>query len=170
MRKFLASFICFVSLAMVITYGDEPNKGYRGYVDASLGDAYNFNTAQTISTNNMQLFGMISSTHGVVLNNWFLGGGVGYYHTFRDGENMFPVFALGRYTFGAVKKDPYIETRAGIVFDPLWVRKVQVYGALSAGLHIHNRWQVGLRLSMFSRPSRYFTANAAVVVAYAFGK
>lgn len=40
---------------------------YRGHVDFALGDAYNINTAQIISTNNMQLYGMTTTSHGVVL-------------------------------------------------------------------------------------------------------
>ena len=170
MRKFILSFVCLVSLTLVLTYGGEPGKGYRAYADAALGDAYNFNTAQTISTNNMQLYSMVSTIHGYAMKNWFVGGGVGYYHSFRDGENMFPIFAAGRLTFEKTKLNPFIETRAGIIYDPRWVRPVQAYGAMSAGINVYKRLQAGLRLSLFSRPSRYFTANAAIVLSYAFGK
>ena len=153
----------------MVSRAGEPNKGYRGYVDVALGDAYNFNTNQKISTNNMQLCSVISTTHGYQLNNWFVGGGVGYYHSFRDKENMYPIYAAGRYTFGNVKLNPYIETRAGIVYDPRWVHKVQAYGTLGTGLNVYNRLQVGLRLSVFSRPSRYFTVNGEIGISYAFG-
>ena len=44
------------------------------------------------------------------------------------------------------------------------------YGAMSVGIKVYKGFQVGLRGSVFSRPSRYFTANAAVVLSYAFGK
>lgn len=155
-------------MAVVIAAG--PNNGYRGYVDFAFGDAYNFNTAQKISTNNMQLYSEISTTHGYHQGNWFVGGGVGYYHSFRDKENMYPVYAAGQYIFRNVKMNPYIETRVGIVYDPRWVHQVQAYGALGVGMSVYKRLQVGLRISAFSRPSRYYTANAAVVLSYAIGK
>lgn len=147
-----------------------PYKGYRGYLYFSLGDAYNLNRRQLISTNNMQLYSMISTAHGYVLKNWFLGAGIGYYHSFRDKENIFPLYAVGRYTFENVKIKPFIEARAGIMYDPLWIEKVQAYGALSVGVNVYKKVQVGLRGSLFSRPSRYFTANAAVVTSYTIGK
>ena len=145
-------------------------KGYRGYLDIALGDAYNLNTAQTVSTNNMQWYSMLSTTHGYQLNNWFVGAGIGYYHSYRDKEDMFPVYATGRYTFEKVKLKPYIEARAGIMYDPYWIEKVQEYGALSVGMKVYKGLQVGMRGSIFSRPSRYFTANAAIVISYAIGK
>ena len=58
----------------------------------------------------------------------------------------------------------------GIVYDPRWIQTVQAYGALSAGTNVYKSLQVGVRFSMFSRPSRYFTANAAVVLSYEIGK
>lgn len=146
------------------------NKGYRGYVDFAVGDAYNLNTAQTISTNNMQWYTMISTMHGYVINNWFVGAGIGYYHSYRDNENMFPFYAAGRYTFESVKLQPFLEVRAGIMYDPLWIQQVQAYGALSVGLNIYKGLQIDLRGSVFGRPSRFFTANAAVVIGYTFGK
>lgn len=169
MKKFLLFFF-FIGFTSLIVKADEPYKGYKGYVDVVLGDAYNLNTAQKISTNNMQLYGAITTTHGYQLKNWFVGGGVGYYHSFRDKENMYPVYAAGRYTFCKIKKRPYIETRAGIIYDPRWVQTVQAYGALGAGMNVYKKIQVGLRTSIFSRPSRYFTANAAVVLNYTIGK
>ena len=168
MKKIL--LVCLLCMPFSIVKGGEPNKGYRGYLDFALGDAYNFNTAQKVSTNNMQLYSMLSTTHGYALKNWFVGGGVGYYHSFRDKENMYPVYAAGRYTFRSAKLSPYIESRGGIVYDPHWVHKVQAYGTLGIGMNVYHRIQAGLMLSMFSRPSRYFTANAAVVVSYEFGK
>jgi hypothetical protein len=65
---------------------------------------------------------------------------------------------------------PFVEARAGIMYDPLWITKVQVYGALSVGLNVYKKFQVGLRGSLFSRPSRFFTANAAIVTSYTIGK
>ena len=168
MKKVLLILV-LIGFSMAIARAGEPNKGYKGYMDVTLGDAYNFNTNQLVSTNNMQLCSVISTTHGYQVKNWFVGGGLGYYHSFRDKENMYPVFAVGRYTFGNVKLNPYIETRAGIVYDPHWVHKVQAYGAVSGGVSVYKRLQVGLRLSVFSRPSRYFTVNGEVGVSYAIG-
>ena len=162
--------LCVIFLKFTQVYAGEPNKGYRGYLDFSIGDAYNFNTAQTISTNNMQLYSMISTTHGYKLANWFVGAGLGYYHSYRDNENMYPFYLAGRYTLSRTKVKPYIEARAGIMYDPYWIEKTQKYGAMSVGIKVYKGFQVGLRGSVFSRPSRYFTANAAVVLSYAFGK
>jgi hypothetical protein len=164
---FLLSYIVVFSSS--IAKGEESYKGYRGYVDVAFGDAYNPNPSQIFSTNNMQLYMEISTTHGYTIKNWFVGAGVGYYHSFRDKENMYPIYAAGRYTFEKSKMRPYIETRAGIVYDPRWIHTVQAYGALSAGMKVYKRLQVGLRLSLFSRPSRFFTGNAAVVLSYAIG-
>ena len=105
-----------------------------------------------------------------VLKNWFIGGGLGYYHSFRDKENMYPIFAAGRYIFEKVKIKPFIEVRGGIVYDPRWVRQVQAYGALVAGVKVYKTLQIGLRGTFFSRPSRYFTGNAAIFLSYAFGR
>ena len=148
----------------------QDSKGYKGYVDFAVGDAYNLNTAQTISTNNMQWYTMISTTHGYQMKDWFVGAGLGYYHSFRDKENMYPLYVAGRYTFEGVKIKPYIDARAGVVYDPYWINQVQAYGAIGAGINVYKGLQVGLRATAFSRPSRYFTANAAVVISYAFGK
>lgn len=170
MKKLLFLFFGFVWFAVAIVKGEEPYIGYRGYVDFAFGDTYNLNTAQKISTNNMQLYGIVSTTHGFALKNWFVGGGFGYYHSFRDKENMYPVYAVGRYTFGQVKMNPFIETRAGIMYDPRWVHQVQAYGGLGTGINVYKRLQLGLRVSLFSRPSRYFTANAGIVLSYVIGK
>jgi hypothetical protein len=170
MKRFLLLFFSVVGLSLVAAKGQDADKGYSCYVDLAVGDAYNFNTAQLISTNNMQLFSVISTTHGYRLKNWFVGGGVGYYHSFRDGENMFPVYAAGRYSFEDVEMKPYIETRAGLIYDPQWVRKVQVFGTLGGGVVVYDHLHVGMRFSLFSRPSRFFTANAAIVVSYSFGR
>lgn len=148
----------------------QDSKGYKGYVDFAVGDAYNLNTAQTISTNNMQWYTMISTTHGYQMKDWFVGAGLGYYHSFRDKENMYPLYVAGRYTFEGVKIKPYIDAWAGVVYDPYWINQVQAYGAIGAGINVYKGLQVGLRATAFSRPSRYFTANAAVVISYAFGK
>lgn len=155
---------------MNIVRGGEPKRGYQGYVDFALGGTYNLNTAQLFSTNNMQLYSEITTTHGYMFNNWFVGGGVGYYHSFSDEENIYPIYATGRYTFEKFKIRLYLEARAGIAYDPYWIEKVQKYGAMSIGIRVYKRLQVGLRETVFCRPSRYFTANAAVVISYEFGK
>ena len=169
MWKQLFLFLCILCWTSTPARGGQTSKGYKAYIDVSLGDAYNFNTAQLISTNNMQLYSMVSSTHGYQFDEWFIGGGVGYYHSFRDGENMYPLYAAGRYSFDTERLKPSIGMRAGIVYDPRWVSKVQAYGALSTGVTMYKRLQVGLRLSLFSRPSRFFTANAAFVFSFEFG-
>ena len=167
MKRSISLLLCFVC---VICLRAQVHTGYKGYVDFTIGDAYNFNTAQTVSTNNMQWYTMISTTHGYQIKNWFVGAGLGYYHSYRDKENMYPFFLAGRYTFNNAKVKPYIEARAGIMYDHYWIEKVQKYGALSVGIKVYKGFQVGLRGSIFSRPSRYFTANAAVVLSYAIGK
>lgn len=170
MKRFVLLFYMLTGFLMASAQNGKSANGYRGYVDFAVGDAYNFNTDQKISTNNMQWYTMVSTTHGYALKNWFVGAGVGYYHSYRDKENMYPIYAVGRYTFENIKTKPYIEARAGIVYDPLWIEKIQKYGALSAGLCVYKGLQVGLNGSVFSRPSRFFTANAAVVIGYTFGK
>lgn len=169
MKRFILLFFGIVWYSTVFAQG-ETIKGYRGYVDFALGDAYNLNTAQKISTNNMQWYSIVSTTHGYRLNNWFVGVGIGYYHSYRDKENMYPIYAAGRYTFENVKVKPYIEARAGIMYDPLWIEKIQKYGALGVGINVYKGLQVGIRGSVFSRPSRYFTANTAVVFSYEIGR
>lgn len=170
MKKIAILFLFSLLFAPMFAQTESHYKGYRGYADVAIGDAYNFNTAQTISTNNMQWYAEITTTHGYVIKNWFVGAGVGYYHSFRDKENMYPLYAAVRYTFEGVKIKPYINARAGIVYDPYWISKVQAYGAIGAGINVYKGLQVGLRATVFSRPSRYFTANAAIVFSYAFGK
>ena len=172
MRKVIIFILLFSSLQFLPLYAQKGDlyKGYRGYVDLAVGAAYNLNTAQTISTNNIQWYTEISTTHGYVVKNWFVGVGAGYYHSFRDKENIYPFYLAGRYTFEGTKIKPYIDVRGGMAYDPYWISKVQAYGALCAGFKVFKGLQVGLRATVFSRPSRYFTANASVVIGYAFGK
>lgn len=170
MKRFLFLLIILVVSVCFAVRGNEPYKGYRAYVDAVVGSAYNPTSAQKVSINNMQWYSNVSTTYGYCLDNWFVGVGLGYYHSYKDKENIYPAYAAGRYTFEDAKLRPYIETRAGIVYDPYWISKVQAYGALGFGMKAYARLQVGLRLSAFSRPSRYFTANAAFVLSYGFGK
>lgn len=143
--------------------------GYKGYFDFSLGVAYNINSIRLFSSNNMQLYGEISTTHGLVIEDWYVGVGIGYYSSFYDKESMYPIFVEGRYTFKDVKMTPFLETRVGIIYDPRWIQTVQKYGALGAGMKIYKGLHAGIRASIFSRPSRFFTANAAFFMSYSFG-
>ena len=170
MKKIYFLLFYIVAFSSSIAKGEEPNKGYRGYVDISIGSAYNPNPVQKISINNVQWYAEISTTHGYVIKNWFVGAGLGYSHSYRDKENMYPFYLAGRYTFNNAKMEPYIEARAGIMYDPYWIERVQKYGALGVGIKVYKSFQVGLRGSIFSRPSRYFTANASVVLSYEIGK
>lgn len=169
MKHYLSLFAIFVFLSVGNIKGENSN-GYKGFIDFAVGDAYNLNTAQTISTNNMQWYTEITTTHGYMINHWFVGAGIGYYHSYRDKENMFPFYAAGGYTFEKAKVKPFLEVRVGIIFDPLWFEKVQAYGAFSVGIDVYKGLQLELRGSIFGRPSRFFTANAAFVIGYAFGK
>lgn len=141
---------------------------YRGFVDVEGGIAYNLNTAQTVSTNNMQFYTSVSTTHGVQWSQCFVGLGVGYYHSYRDKENIYPVYGAFCYTWEKVQFKPFANVRLGIAYDPYWISKVQKYGAIGIGLEVYKNLQVGCRAVVFSRPSRYFTANAAMVLGYAF--
>lgn len=170
MKRFAILFFFMACFSVANAQECGSKKGYRGYVDFAVGDAYIFNTAQLISTNNMQWYTMLSTTHGYHWKNWVVGAGLGYYHSYRDKENMYPFYLAGRYTFENTKLRPYIGIRAGIMYDPLWIERVQKYGALSVGVSIYKGLQLGVRGSIFSRPSRYFTANAAVVMSYEIGK
>lgn len=169
MKKFIALFICLSCMSFARAKDGSTNSGYRGYVDFALGEAYNPNAVQRFSSNNFQLYSDISTTHGYRIKKWFVGGGIGYYHSFRDKENIYPVFLSCRYTFDNVKINPYIETRAGVVYDPRWISTIQAYGALNMGMKVYKNFQLGLKISMFSRPTRYFAANAAVVLSYEIG-
>lgn len=141
---------------------------YRGFVDMENGIAYNLNTAQMVSTNNMQFYSSVTTTHGIQLKQCFLGLGVGYYHSYRDKENIYPVYGAFRYTWDKVQLKPFADVRLGIAYDPYWISKVQAYGAISLGVKLYKNIQLGCRATVFSRPSRYFTANASLVLGYVF--
>lgn len=167
MRRIISS-IFFLCLTNVLWAQDVSNLEYKGFVDLETGIAYNLNTAQTVSTNNMQFFTTVTTTHGVKMKQYFVGIGVGYMHSYRDKENIYPVYGAFRYTYDKVRLKPFADVRFGIVYDPDWISKVQTYGAISIGLEVYKKLQVGCRASIFSRPSRYFTANASVVLGYSF--
>lgn len=141
---------------------------YQGDVDLENGMAYNLNTAQTLSTNNMQFFTTVTTTHGILMKQCFVGLGVGYMHSYRDKENIYPLYGAFRYTWEKVRMKSFADIRLGIVYDPYWISKVQKYGAVSLGFEVYKKFQLGFRTSIFSRPSRYFTVNASVVLGYAF--
>ena len=171
MKKLFLIFLGIYLISVSALRADNPIKGYKSFVDVTIGDAYNLNTAQTVSTNNLQWYSMVSTTHGYRFYNWFVGAGIGYYHSYRDKENMFPAYLAGKYTYEkAPGVKPYIEAQVGIMYDRLWIEKVLKYGSLGAGINVYKGLQLGLRVSLFSRPSRFFTANAAIVLSNAFGK
>lgn len=58
----LCLFLCLMS---VMWAQDVSRLRYKGFVDLETGIAYNLNTAQTISTNNMQFFTTLTTTHGI---------------------------------------------------------------------------------------------------------
>ena len=132
------------------------------------GVAYNLNTAQTVSTNNMQFYSSVTTTHGILLTQCFVGLGVGYMHSYRDKENIYPLYSAFRYTWEKVQLKPCADVRLGIAYDPYWISKVQTYGAVSLCMELYKNIHLGCRATVFSRPSRYFTANASVVIGYAF--
>ena len=161
--------LCFaICMAVALHAQDDTPIRYRGLVDMELGIAYNLNTAQTVSTNNMQFYSSVTTTHGIQLTRCFVGLGVGYYHSYRDKENIYPVYSTFRYTWEKLQLKPFADVRLGIAYDPYWIRKVQAYGAVSLAMELNKNIQLGCRATVFSRPSRYFTANASVVIGYAF--
>ena len=170
MKRLLVLCFMIVGISDIVVKGGVPFKGYRGYIDGSLGIAYNPTAAEMISTTNTQMYTELYTTHGYRLNSFFVGAGFGYFRSFRDKENMYSVFTAGRYTFEDTELCPYIETRAGIVYDPFWVSAIQPFGALSFGIRVHKKIQAGLSLSLFSRPGRFFTANTALGLCYDLGK
>lgn len=141
---------------------------YKGFVELGVAAAYNLNTAQTVSTVNMQTLWAVQTSHGVTYRGWFGGLGLGYHHSQRDKEDMYLTYGDVRYCFEKCRLMPVIGVKGGIIWDPYWIEKVQTYGALSASLRVYDRIRVGMEGSVFTRPSRHFTANAAVVVSYEF--
>ena len=97
-----------------------------------------------------------------------MGLGVGYMHSYRDEENIYPMFGAFRYDWTDVNWKPFADVRLGIVYDPYWISKVQKYGAVSIGVDLYKNILLGCRASIFRRPSRYFTANASIVLEYSF--
>lgn len=166
--KRLVCFSLSFCLVFVLHAQNVTSLKYQAYVDMEGGIAYNLNTAQTVSTNNMQFFSSITTTHGVQLKQCFVGLGVGYYHSYRDKENIYPIYGAFRYNWDRVKFKPFADVRLGIAYDPYWISKVQAYGAIGLGIEVYKKIQLGCRATIFSRPSRYFTANASVVLGYAF--
>lgn len=166
--KRLVCFCVAFCLVVVLHAQKVTSLKYQAFVDMEGGIAYNLNTAQTVSTNNMQFFSSITTTHGVQLKQCFVGLGVGYYHSYRDKENIYPIYGAFRYNWDKVKYKPFASVRLGIAYDPYWISKVQAYGAIGLGIEVYKKIQVGCRATIFSRPSRYFTANASVVLGYEF--
>lgn len=171
MKRFYSLCIalyCFSSVHAQEAHDSKIIPKYKGVIDIESGVAYNINTAQLISTNNMQALYCITTTHGVQIKNVFVGAGLGYYHSIRDKENIYPFFAATRFTFPKIIIKPFVELRAGMAYDPHWISSVQYYGALNCGFNVLKKIQLGCRVSMFSRPSRYFTVNASIVCGVEF--
>ena len=162
------SCLSLVLCIAVFLYAQKDFVKYKGFVDLESGIAYNLNTAQTVSINNMQFLSSVTTAHGVQLKQCFFGLGVGYYHSFRDKENIYPVFGAFRYTWEKVKLKPFADVRLGIAYDPVWISKIQLYGAISLGIKLYKNFHLGTRAYIFSRPSRYFTANSALILGYSF--
>ena len=165
----MKKFFCFI-IGICITLALHARKEchYKGMLELECGAAYNFNTAQLVSTNNMQLFTTIATIHGLYLKPYFVGLGGGFYHSFRDNENIYPVFTEFRYDWGDMRFKPYIDLRLGVVYDPYWISTVQGYGGFGIGVQVYENLHFGCRGAVFSRPSRYFTANASIVIGYYF--
>lgn len=141
---------------------------YKGFVELGVGAAYNLNTAQTVSSVNMQTLWELQTSHGVFYKGWFGGLGMGYHHSQRDSEDMYLAYGDVRYCFEKCRLLPAIGLKGGIIWDPYWIEKVQTYGAFSASLRVYDRLRVGVEGSVFTRPSRHFTANAVFVVSFEF--
>ena len=167
MKRIVSLCMAFCMAVVLYAQNGAPVK-YKGMVDIEGGISYNLNTAQTVSTNNMQFYSSVTTTHGIQLKLCFLGLGIGYYHSYRDKENIYPVYGSFYYTWDKVQLKPFADVRLGIVYDPYWIRKEQAYGAVSLGGQLYKNIQLGFRATVFSRPSRYFTANSSVVLGYAF--
>lgn len=171
-KNFIYSF-CIALCCFFCAHAQGPHESkiplkYKGFIDVESGIAYNLNTAQLISTNNMQVLYCVTTTHGLQIKNAFVGVGIGYYHSVRDDENIYPIFAATRLVFSKIIVKPFVELRTGIAYDPQWISSVQYYGALSCGFNVLKKIQLGCRISMFSRPSRYFTVNASIMCGIAF--
>lgn len=141
---------------------------YKGFVELGVGAAYNLNTAQTVSSVNMQTLWELQTSHGVFYKGWFGGLGIGYHHSQRDKENMYLAYGDVRYSFVKCKLQPTLGLKGGIILDPYWIDKMQWYGTLSASLRVYDRIHVGMEGAVYSRPSRHFTANAVFVVSFEF--
>ena len=171
MKLWMTILVALLTVCSASAQGVE-NEGkavrYKGFVELGVGAAYNLNTAQTMSVVNMQALYTVATSHGVTYKDWFGGLGVGYHHSQRDKEDMYLTYGDVRYCFEKHNLQPTIGLKGGGIFDPYWIEKVQVYGALSASLCVCNRIRVGIEGSLFGRPSRHFTANGVVVVSYDF--
>lgn len=143
---------------------------YKGFVELGGGIAYNLNTAQTVSNLNMQMLWHVTTSHGIKYKGLFGGLGLGYNRTQRDKENMYLTYADVRYTFNKCINAPSIGLKGGIIYDPYWIEKVQSYGAITCNLKVYKRFYLGLEGSVFTRPSRHFTANALLVAGYTIGE
>lgn len=166
---YLLTLLCVISASGQIVVKKETPIKYLGVAEVSAGVAYNLNTSETISTNNMQMLWAFSTSHGFVYKGLFGGLGFGYNHSQRDKENMYLIYTDIRYAFEKCKLAPFIGVKGGIIYDPYWIEKVKPYGAVGINVNVYKALCFGLEGSVFARPSRHFTANAFVVVGYTLG-
>lgn len=171
--RIIALLVCMFVVLSTHAQSVEDNDrtvGYRGIVELGCGSANNLNTAQTISSLNMQTLWSITTSQGVKYKGLFGGVGFGYNHSQRDKENMYLSYADVRYAFENFKIAPSIGFKAGVIYDPYWIESIQKYLALTGSVEVYDQLRFGLEGSVFSRPSRHFTANGLFVVSYCFGK
>ena len=166
----LMALLCASTMKADNAETDGKSIQYRGHVEAGVGAAYNVNTAQTVSTLNMQTLWSIGTSHGVKYKGMFGGLGLEYNHSQRDKENMYLFYGDVRYTFEKCKIQPMIGVKGGMIYDPYWTETTKPYGALSGSVKVYDKFRVGLEGTIFKRPARHFTANALVVVSYTIGK
>ena len=173
MRKLIVCLIAVLSLCLLRAQnleGEGRTVCYKGIVELGIGATYNFNSAQTLSTLNLQPLWTVTTSHGVNYKGLFGGIGIGYNFSQRDKENMYLVFGDVRYVFVKFKLKPSVGAKAGIIYDPYWIEKVQKCGAVTASIEVYEGLRVGLEGSIFSRPARHFTANGMFVISYSYGK
>lgn len=164
----LVAALSFCSLKAQDANYEEISVRYRGIVELGVGAAYNVNTAQTLSSLNMQPLWAVSTSHGVKYKGLFSGVGIGYNFSQRDNEKMCLAFGDVRYCFEKCKLAPSVVVKAGMIFDHYWVEKVKPYGAMGVNVDVCKGLRVGVEGSIFSRPARHFTANGICVVSCSF--
>lgn len=112
MKKYLL-LIC-LALCVVTTWGREPEKGYRGFVDIEFltGKGYYFDGSDGWHKRSTVGSLGLSTTHGYQINNHlFVGAGVEVANWFWFG--MLPIYADARYDVKWGKFTPFADVRLG---------------------------------------------------------